>query len=273
MKRTPRWPARTALAVLGLLSALANAEPPHLVSLPPAVSNPALAGILAETLASATGADFAAARHDNPLGYLDDLRKDRYAVVFEGPHVLGALARRQRLLPVAAYTGTQSFVVAVNHEDEATFALRDLAGQPVCVGGTPDLFAMELVAAIGNPSREPVLVPVTEPLRRVRRLLGGDCRALTLQTRHFLSLEQRDGGDRLRVIHQSASLPGYGVGLSPDLPPALREDIARALVSDDARGVTRAVGIALTGEEAVLRAGDGDAFTAYASVMDTFFLE
>ncbi len=272
---------RRGLSMLGIAAtmltvAAAHGATPHLVSLPAAI--PAdrvteLGGDLVELLSSRTGEPFALAVHDNTLTYLKDLAGGRFAVVFEGPHVLGALARRDLLAPVAEFNQGQSFVVVVPTAESGIYQLDDLAGKPLCAGEIPDLFALTLLDIVGNPSREPVIVPVAEPRNRVRRLLGGHCLAATLQTDRFLTLEQSDGADALRIIYKSRELPGFGVGVATDLPETTRRRIREVLLSANGRAATRALGAALSGGEAPLAESDANRYGAYAELMDTYFYD
>lgn len=278
MSRARRRPAGLAAALLGIaLAGMAGvplcAAPPHLVSLPAAIASDQaveLADGLATLLSSATGERFIVAAHDNSLDYLDDLEQGRFALVFEGPHVLGALARRGLLEPVAEFMHPLSYVVVVSTAETGIYQLADLAGKPLCGGAIPDLFAVSLLASIDNPTREPVILPAGDARHRVRRLLGGRCRAATLQTDRYLAMEEADGADELRVIHKSREMPGFGAGVSAALPVTLKQLIAEVLLSAEGRDTTRALAVTLVGTEAPLNGADFHRFVALASLMDPY---
>ncbi len=268
-----RGAALIGLALTGLAWTTSGIAAPHLVSVPAAIGADEAAQLatdLADLLSSRTGETFAVANHDNALDYLDELQNGRFALVFEGPHVLGALARRGLLEPVAEFMHPLSFVVVVSTAQNGIYQLADLAGKPLCGGTIPDLFAMSLLATIDNPTREPVIVPAGDARHRVRRLLGGRCRAATLQTDRYLAMDQADGADDLRVIYKSREMPGFGAGVSVDLPPSLRQGIAGVLLSAEGRDATRALAVALFGTDAPLAGGRAGRFAALAPLMDPY---
>jgi hypothetical protein len=276
LKRARRgvWVARFVCFTLGFpLATLAWAGAPLLVSLPLAIEaeqSESLSGDLVALLATQSGQTFAVARHDNALAYLRDLDAGRFAVVLEGPHVLAALARRGDMIPTAEFRRALSFVLVVPRVDNEIYQLGDLAGKPLCSGEIPDLFALQIAEAIDNPAREPTLVPMLDHRRRIRQLLGGQCRAASLQTTQLLALEPRDGADDLRIIYKSRDLPGFGIALSAALAPELRERITETLLSGPGRRATRALAVALFGDEAPLGSSDPQRLLPLAGLMDDY---
>lgn len=265
------------LAVLALTCALAT--PAHgadalTLSLP--VSIPAdraedLSRDLLGVLSARSGERIALAGHANPLGYVHDLKSGRFDVVIEGPHVLAALAEHGDMVPVAEFKFTLSYVVVVPKHDTRTYEIHDLAGKPVCAGEMPDLFALELTANVGNPTREPVMIPVADYLRRMRFLLSGRCLAATLQTTRYLTLDEAEGADELRIIYKSDDLPGFGAAVSSRLEGDRRAAIASALTSAEASWAARGLAVALFGNAAPLAAVDPSRLRPLAGLMDAYF--
>lgn len=260
--------------IMSLVLAACVRADPLLISLPASLDSDEstyMARDVVELLARRTGANFELARHDNALAYLRDLESDRFALVFDGPHVLAALAEGGAMRPVVEFRHALSYVVVVPSRDQRVYQLRDLAGKPVCTGSLPDLFALHLAANIGNPTREPVVVPEPDHLRRLRRLAAGHCHAATLQTSRFMALSEREGSEDIRIIYKSDTLPGIGAAVSLHLEQPVREAIVDALLSSEGVGATRAMSIGFLGTEAPLAAIGPDRLRPLAGLMDSYF--
>lgn len=246
---------------------------PLVLSLPPFIEAERGATLMEDFLslvAERTGAGFALARHDNAFSYMDNLEDGRFDLVFEGPHVLALLAEQGVATPLAEFRHTLSYVVVVPREDAPIYELRDLAGKPVCVGPSPDPFALELTASIGNPTREPVLVAVADHRRRIRQLLGGQCRAATLQTTRFLTLEDAEGADELRIIYKSADLPGFGAAVNTRVDGEVAGRIAAVLTSAEGAAALRALAVALFGDEAPMMPASAARLRELAARINTY---
>lgn len=249
----------------------------YLVSIPPAIdadTAQALTADLLDLLNKNTGQLFLLAPASNPLSYMDNLQSGRFTVVFEGPHVLGALSALNLMQPVGIFSQNQSYVVVVSKRDNDIYQLSDLAGKPLCTGGIPDLYSLHLLGQIDNPSREPVLLPVADHRRRIRALINGQCQAATIQTTRYLTLDPADGFDDLRIIHQSSTLPGFGVAIANDLPDDLGANITATLTSGEGRRIARSLAIALTGDDAPLVAMNDDRLETLiklADLVDIYF--
>lgn len=249
---------RSFLLLAPLLAAAWLAAPglraePLVVSLPPYIEGEHGATLMEDFLSLVSeraGAGFDLARHDNAFSYMDNLEDGRFDLVFEGPHILALLAERGEATPLAEFRHSLSYVVVVPREGSPIYELRDLAGKPVCVGPSPDPFALELTASIGNPTREPILVDVADHRRRIRQLLGGQCQAATLQTTRYLTLDDDEGADELRIIYKSADLPGFGAAVNARVDGELADRIAAVLVSAEGAAALRPLAVALFGDEA-----------------------
>ncbi len=226
------------------------------------------------TLLNRTGDEkFSAVGYTNPFSYLHALQNKPFAIVIDGPHVIGALAQRNLLESIALFDYRDSFMLLVRQDETSIYTLRDLAGIPVCTGGIPDLVTLQLLDRSKNPTREPIIVPVTDPHRKLRYLLGGKCRATALYSDHYFMLDKKDGVERLRIIYQSKTFPVLGVGIGKRLPKPLRRRLRKILLSTEGRDVLHDIGSALTGLEDKPKLSKPYNLKAFAKILNPYLVD
>lgn len=223
---------------------------------------------LAELLSAATGSSFSYRYSGNWPVYIKSLRDSAFALMFDEPHLVSWRVEHTGHIPLVKLEGPLDFVIVTLDDDDEIIQLRDLAGRTVCADAPPALDALVLFAQFHNPSRQPVLHRVRDPLSAYRRLLNSGCRGAVLPSR--LYERQSRNNNRTRVLFLSRPFPNWAVSADPRLPASTRERIRQALLDPKNVTVTRPLAEAVAGSRGLQPTAQSD-YRGHAGLLEDFW--
>lgn len=188
---------------------------------------------LAEELSKVLGEKVTYVRAENWAGYSSALWKDKYDIVFDGPHFTSWRIANKGHTPLARLPGDLSFYVMTRNESDSPQSMEALKMQPVCTMSSPNMMASVLLAQYG-PVNAPHVVAVKGGLAKVyKSLMDGKCIAGVFRYEFVekLSDEERE---RVRIIFRSRIYPNQSISVSKRVAVSSHEALIEALTASDA---------------------------------------
>lgn len=241
----PTHPARKQffiliLAVLFVLPAALKAE---LVFTAPPREKPEqgqkIYGPLAEALSKALGEKVVYEHPKDWITYSFNMRKGRYAFVFDGPHFGAWRMVNLGHVPLVALPGALQFHL-ITRSDSRIKHLEDLNGKQVCGLPPPNLGSMSILSQYDNPVRQPlILAPKKGGFPQVyQEWLDGKCEAAILRNAFFKTKIPDNIKAQIRIVYSSPAMPNQTLTASNEIDGAQRETIIKQLThADSAAGV------------------------------------
>jgi len=171
------------------------------------------------------------------LAYQREMQRGNYDLIFDGPHFNSWRISHLQYSALAKLADNNAYVVVVRQEDNIT-GLAQLAGQKICGMTPPDLGTLAVLGQFDNPVRQPFIVNTLGSTKVYESVaVEKQCAAGIMP---LASLSKIPGGqNKLRVIYQTASLPGQTFSASPRISRTDQARLAAALVSLEASKTMR----------------------------------
>ena len=173
---------------------------------------------------------------DNWLSYQSDILNGAYDIVFDGPAFIGWRMAKYGWTPLVKLQGNLRFVVIVAKNNKTVNDLKDLEGYPLCGFAPPNLATLTIQFEFTNPARQPNLIAVRTFANAYRGVVSGRCVAGIMQAKLYQHINAKHHA--ARVIYRSQSLPNQAFSAGPRVPPAMRAQIATALLSAQGNAAT-----------------------------------
>ena len=144
-----------------------------------------LYGPVAESLTKLLGEEVVFERADNFITYSTNMRKDKYDIVFDGPHFAAWRVEHLKHEVIAKLPGKLDFHVVTTNSDYKS--LDDLVGRKVCALTSPNLGTVALLQQFQkNPLAGPKMAGSTGGFAGVAKdLLNGRCEIGVLRTAFY----------------------------------------------------------------------------------------
>ena len=249
---SPRHPARhgaLALVLLLLVSTPATAAVAELVlGIAPLVGETATRQQytpLCQYLARAAGLPCRIATRPNFLGYWETMRRGgEYNLILDEAHFTDYRVQKMGYRVLAKIPGTVTYSLVIPRTTRIGDPER-LVGRRIATLGIPSMGAALLNGLFPKPSKQPIPVEVDTAEEGFVLLREDKVAAAILPTP--LVRQQILQGAALRVLLSTEPLPNMGLSAAPEIDPALRATLRRALLNaqktDDGRAMLKAVGI------------------------------
>lgn len=188
-------------------------------------------GPVAEYLSKALGRKVVYKHPGNWLSYQFDIQRDKYDIVFDGPHFVSWRMTAHQHEPLAKVPGKLQFYVVVREESKIT-ELGQLGGRPICGLAPPNLATLTVQAEFPNVARQPSIVNAKGFKQAYQMMRAGVCQAAVLPKRTWTDLVEGKPG--VRTIFQSAGVPNQAFTASKRLSSADKHKLAQALLGPEA---------------------------------------
>lgn len=192
---------------------------------------------IADYLSKVTGQKVVYQYPDNWLTYQQDMRKDMYDIVFDGPAFIGWRESRLHHVPLVKLPGKLVFVVIVKPDQNKIQQLKDLAGRTICAFPPPNLATLTVLVEFDNPARQPLIVETPSFPGAYQGVASGKCAAGILQTKIYEKLAAEHGA--MKILFTSKPVSNQAFTAGPRVPPDMQQKIARALLSEEAKAATQ----------------------------------
>ncbi len=191
---------------------------------------------VADYLTRVTGKKFVYKYSDNWLAYQNNMQKDVYDLVFDGPHFVSWRISHRGHEPLVKIPGEFIFVFLARKDNNRIHSLSDLAGRTVCGHAPPNQGTLHLYNMFTNPARQPLLVDVQGWRNIYKEMLAGKCMGSVVPIKIYKELDPE--GRDTQVLHTTRAAPGQAFTASKRIPADIRAKIAEALISVEGQGVT-----------------------------------
>ncbi len=193
-----------------------------------------LYGPIAKYLTSALGEKVVYQHPRNWLHYQNDMRSDKYDIVFDGPHFISWRIKHLGAKAMVKLPGKLQFFVVSMADDKEINKIEDVIGKRVCGIAPPNLATLSMMAKLNNPARQPILYPVRGGFKKVNKeFKKGKCRAAIFRTAFFKKKLPQSDRDMMRVIYTSPALPNQGFTVSSRVSSKKLQKIRSAMLSRD----------------------------------------
>ena len=165
--------------------------------------------------------------------YEKDMKKDKFDIIFDGPHFAAWRIESLRARPLVKLGGNLRFVLVTLRTEFAVQHAEHLIGLPVCTLPSPNLGALSLFAMFPHPARQPEYRIITHGgFKEVANALQrGECTAAILRSSYYYKKASNDFRDQTRVIERSSAMTNQGITLSKRVSPKMDKAITEYLTS------------------------------------------
>lgn len=189
------------LAALFLIqTSLASAE--YVFSAPPRETpekGQEIYGPVAKYLSQKLGVPVTYRHPGNWLTYQFEMQRDKYDIVFDGPHFVSWRMAALGHEPVAKLPGQLVFYI-VSRGDSSVKTLEELSGRMVCGLAPPNLATLTVLAQYPNISRQPLIRETRNFKQAYQMMRAGICHAAVLPNRWYKGLVTESSDDNRTVF-------------------------------------------------------------------------
>lgn len=209
----------------------------------------ALYGPLANHLTKLLGEKVTYVHPNNWLEYQRDLRKDKYDIIFDGPHFISWRIAHLNNDVLVKLPGTLEFVIVVNADDGEIKKVKNLIGKKVCGIPPPNLGSLTVIDQFRNPVRQPMIWGVPGGNAQVFRAFSeGQCRAAVLLFSYYSKKISDEKRKNMRVLFHSKPLPNQAISVSTRVNNEARRKIIRSLTVGQGKAVVEAIARRFSGK-------------------------
>jgi len=194
---------------------------------------------IVDFLSKVTGQKVVFRYTDNYLTYENDMRKDEYDFVFDGPGFIGWRMAKLGHTPLIKLDGKLDFVVIARTDNERIKTLKDLAGRSVCAFAPPNLATLTMYEQFTNPARQPRVVEIKTLKEAYSDVIDGKCEGGVLQAPLYAKFDEGANKGHTKVLFKSKPMPNQGISVSRRISPELQQKIAEALLSAAGQAATK----------------------------------
>lgn len=190
-------------------------------------------GPLAERLSSVLGEKVVYKHPRSWAVYSNNIHKDKYDIILDGPHLTSWRIKHTGFKPVARLPGHLSFKFVTLKDNKQFTDIISLQWARVCAFATPNLTSVVLLDRYRNEVMAPKVVPIKGTMRDIfRGLLNEKCDAAVLRDQFYdkkLNVEEKK---KLNILFQSRKFPNQGISVSNRVDLEQQKLIAQVLKGD-----------------------------------------
>jgi ABC-type phosphate/phosphonate transport system substrate-binding protein len=172
-----------------------------------------LYGPLARLLTNELGVRVVYEHSTDWLEYSTKMRKDKFDIIFDGPHFAAWRMKHLNHTPVAKVPGALSFVVVGREEDDTVNGLRDVVIGRLCGMASPNLGTLAVLSQFQNPIVQPDMYEVQDVSDVYANLQSGKCATAVFQDK-FLGKLPFDERKKLKIIFATNQYPDQTITVS-----------------------------------------------------------
>jgi len=172
----------------------------------------------------------------NWLTYSADMRKDKFDIVFDGPHFVSWRISKINHTPIVKIPGGFIFKFVAYRDNKKILTLNDLVGKRVCGHAPPNQGTLRLFNQFRNPMRLPILVPKKGWRNIYSAMMSGKCDAAILPEKIYKKVDPEKKNSK--VLFSSDPVSGQAITVSKKFTPRDVITIRNALLSEQGRQAT-----------------------------------
>lgn len=147
--------------------------------------------------------------------YTSKMKKDKYDIIFDGPHFAAWRIENLSNAPSAKLPGALQFVLVVRNTDTGVKKPTDLIGSKICTLPPPNLGAVTLYSMYPNPVRQPTFVLVQGGMKEITQSFNeGKCRGAMLRKQFYENKLPESARAGMLLVTTSQALTNQGFTVS-----------------------------------------------------------
>ncbi len=173
----------------------------------------------------------------NWLTYSAEMRKDKYDMVFDGPHFVSWRISKIKHTPVVKIPGGFIFKFVAYRDNKYISKVDDLVGKRVCGHAPPNQGTLRLYNQFKNPMRLPILVPEKGWRNIYSAMMKGKCDAAILPEKIYKKVDPKK--ENSKVLFSSNPVPGQAITVGQKFNHQDVIKIRKALLSKEGQQATK----------------------------------
>jgi ABC-type phosphate/phosphonate transport system substrate-binding protein len=168
----------------------------------------------------------------NWFNYQAKMRKDKYDIIFDGPHFISWRIAHINHEVLMKLPGDLQFMVVTNAGNAKLNEGKDLIGKKVCGISPPNLSTLSFLASFENPVLQPRVKGIKGGMGKVFKAFEKKkCPAAVLRNVFYNKKLTQEKRDQLKIIFNSKALPNQAISVSSRLRREEKSKITNALLS------------------------------------------
>lgn len=229
--------------ILGLLattthiSAAASTSTKSIVLSAPPRENPAqgmkIYGPIAAYLSKLLGVSVKYVHPGNWLKYQNEMRKDKYDILIDGPHFVAWRMDHFGHEPLVKLPGKLQFMLLADKFNNELGHADKLIGKNICGISPPHLSTLAVLDYYRNPVRQPVIKGIKGGMGKVLKSFStknSRCSAMVLRNKFFKKKVKKELREKLEVLYLSKAMPNQALTASKRISEDLKDKIKQALL-------------------------------------------
>ncbi len=189
-------------------------------------------GPIAEFLSKQLGQKVVYERPESWEQYAIDMRKDKYDIVFDGPHFGAWRIKHLQHTPLVKLPGELVFKVIARKDDPKAKKLRNLVSQKTCGIKSPNLSMLTYLSQFQNASHLPPVVEISGDMPEVYKAFKeGQCNAAVVRDNFYENGISPEDKKNLNILYTSTPLPNQTVTVSKRVDATMRKKIEQGLLA------------------------------------------
>lgn len=168
----------------------------------------------------------------NWFSYQNNMRKDKYDIIFDGPHFISWRVAHINHEVLLKLPGELKFMVVTNSSNAELNEGKDLIGKIFCGISPPNLSSLSFLASFKNPVLQPKVKGIKGGMGKVFKAFSkNECPAAVLRNTFYKKKLTDAQRQNLKIIFNSQSLPNQAISVSSRLSRAEKDKMATGLVT------------------------------------------
>lgn len=168
---------------------------------------------IARFLSRVTGKKVVYKHPDNWMTYTNNMRHNKYDIVFDGPSFVSWRIKHLNHRPAVKIPGNFAYAFITSKKNNRIRKLNDLVAKKVCGPPPPSEGSLHLHKVLDNPIRQPRLIAVEGWRKIYTSMLEGRCEAAVITMKAYKSLDPNRINTRL--LYKSKPEAGQAITVSP----------------------------------------------------------
>lgn len=178
----------------------------------------------------------------NWLHYQRDIRRDKFDIIFDGPHFASWRILHLEHNPLVKLPGKLDFYFITKKSSKNIRKPDDLVLKKVCAIPPPNLTSLVLLNVLNSPIREPIIKSVKGGMPKVFKDLNSDkCVAAVVRQDFFNKRLSQNQRDKYRIIYTSGRIPNQVITASSRISKIKQDKIIDSLTSSKGRRASAAI--------------------------------
>lgn len=170
----------------------------------------------------------------NWLNYQFKMRKDKYDIIFDGPHFVSWRIANIGHEVLIKLPGSLDFMVVADAKNDKLNSGNDMIGKRFCGISPPNLSSLSFLASFRNPVLQAKVKGIKGGMGKVYKAFEKkECPAAVLRNTFYNNKMTQSQRDKVKVIFKSPSMPNQAITVSKRVNQADKVKITNALLTGD----------------------------------------